>query len=66
MRLKYFLLVLLTSIGYAEEIVGRQELFFTDVKRVFSALEKAVSFYEQNGDTLNLDAYLVVYFNRKL
>ena len=57
MRLKYFLLVLLTSIGYAEEIVGRQEWFFTDVKRVFSALEKVVSFYEQNGDTLNLDAY---------
>lgn len=28
-----------------------------EVKRVLLALEKVFSFYEQNGDTLNLDAY---------
>ena len=36
---------------------GIEEEFSIDRNRVVLALEKVVSFYERNGDTLNLDAY---------
>lgn len=36
---------------------GIEEKFTIDTNRVFLALEKVVSFYERNVDTLNLDAY---------
>ena len=61
MILGRFCFVLFTSIVFLVEIVeltGRRtgQLSF-DVNRVYSALEKAVFFYERNGDDLNLDAY---------
>ena len=37
---------------------GQEHIFFSPVKLVLKALEKAVSFYEQYGDDLNLDACL--------
>lgn len=61
MKLECFSVVLFSSIVSSMEIFtlkeNRQEMFFTDVNRVFSGLEKAVLFYEQNGDDLNLDAF---------
>lgn len=61
MKLECFSVVLFSSIVSSMEIFtlkeNRQETFFTDVNRVFSGLEKAVLFYEQNGDDLNLDAF---------
>ena len=35
---------------------GKEKIFLSRVKLVLKALEKAVSFYEQFGDDLNLDA----------
>ena len=60
MKLECIFLPLFSLIGFSVknvQMIGEEKTFFTKVNRVFSALEKAVSFYEQNGDTLNLDAY---------
>lgn len=60
MKIEAILLTFLFSIacptksGNKEEIARWTSL---EVKRVLLALQKAFSFYEQNGDTLNLDAY---------
>ena len=60
MKLERLFLPLFFLIGFSAKNVqmkGEERTFFTKVNHVFSALEKAVLFYEQNGDTLNLDAY---------
>jgi len=55
-------LLLYSSIGSLLGIFhasdGQEHIFFSPVKLVLKALEKAVSFYEQYGDDLNLDACL--------
>lgn len=54
------LFLLLFSVGSHLEIAHTneaQEKFLSGVNRVLEALEKAVLFYEQYGDDLNLDAY---------
>ena len=60
MKLKCLFVALFSLICFSVKNVqmkreGRTS--FTKVNRVFSALEKAVSFYERKGGTLNLDAY---------
>ena len=55
-------LLLYSSIGSLLGLLhasdGQEHIYFSPVKLVLEALEKAVSFYEQYGDDLNLDACL--------
>ena len=55
------LFLLYASIGSLSGIFhtseGKENIFLSRVKLVLEALEKAVSFFEQYGDDLNLDAF---------
>lgn len=46
-----------SHLGIFQTSEGQEKTFSSPVKLVLKALEKAVSFYEQYGDDLNLDAY---------
>lgn len=61
MRLAYLFLLLFSSVSSLLEVTHRNEeqdkVFLREVNRVLEALKKAVLFYKQYGDDLNLDAY---------
>lgn len=60
MKIEAILLTFLFSIACPTKNGNQKEIkqwTSLEVKRVLVALQKAFSFYEQNGDTLNLDAY---------
>ena len=61
MKLACLFLLLFTSVGSFIEITDKTERQETispsGISHVLAALEKAVLFYDQYGDDLNLDAY---------